>query len=261
MASAIDPSKPADRVPLHKPDLRTNLQAAKSEIEALQSGKAEAAHTHGLADLTDAGALAAKDTVATGDLDEDAVSLVKLAHGSTDRLLGFDGSGAPAEIAAGQGITIASGVLAAALASVFGRTGAVTAQAGDYDGLPLDLQDQLLTRPLLKDFAEQAPTPSVSAGTLTLDLATGNVFDVTLDQDVGSINIVNAPASGRAGTLTLRLRQDATGSHTVDLSAFDFGSAPVPAMPGTATTGRLLITALTFDGGTSWEAMAGFEKG
>jgi Pectate lyase superfamily protein len=33
MASAIDPSKPEDGVPAHKEDLRSNLQAAKAEIE------------------------------------------------------------------------------------------------------------------------------------------------------------------------------------------------------------------------------------
>jgi hypothetical protein len=33
MASAIDPSKPEDGVPASKEDLRSNLQAAKTEIE------------------------------------------------------------------------------------------------------------------------------------------------------------------------------------------------------------------------------------
>ena len=36
MVSAIDASKPADGVPASKTDLRNNLSAAKSEIEALQ---------------------------------------------------------------------------------------------------------------------------------------------------------------------------------------------------------------------------------
>lgn len=36
MASAIDPTKPADGVPAVKSDLRANLKAAKEEIEALQ---------------------------------------------------------------------------------------------------------------------------------------------------------------------------------------------------------------------------------
>jgi len=227
----------------------------------IEAGLATAGHTHGLADITDSGALAAKDTVATADLDDDAVGLAKLAHGTADVLLGFDGSGAPAEITAGQGIAIAGAAIAADVASVFGRTGAVSAQAGDYDGLPLDLQDAPLTRPTLTDYSETSTAPSIASGALTLDLEAGNVFDVVLTEDVSAISLVNPPASGSLGTISVRFRQDATGGRTVDLSAFDFGNAPVPAMPATATTGRLWITALTVDGGTTWEAMAGFEKG
>jgi hypothetical protein len=46
MASAIDPTKPVDGVPAIKADLRQNLEAAKSEIEALQGGKADLEHSH-----------------------------------------------------------------------------------------------------------------------------------------------------------------------------------------------------------------------
>jgi hypothetical protein len=46
MASAIDPTRPVDGGPPAKADLRQNLQIAKSEIEALQSGKADIDHTH-----------------------------------------------------------------------------------------------------------------------------------------------------------------------------------------------------------------------
>ena len=37
MASAIDPTKPVDGVAANKADLRANLLAAKTEIEALQN--------------------------------------------------------------------------------------------------------------------------------------------------------------------------------------------------------------------------------
>ena len=63
MASTIDPTKPLDGAAASKADLRTNLQAAKDEIEALQSGKTDLGHQHGLADITDAGALAGLDAV------------------------------------------------------------------------------------------------------------------------------------------------------------------------------------------------------
>ena len=46
MASAIDPTKPVDGLPAVKADLRQSLQAAKTEIEALQVGKADTEHFH-----------------------------------------------------------------------------------------------------------------------------------------------------------------------------------------------------------------------
>jgi hypothetical protein len=46
MTSAIDPTHPTTGVPVSKAASRANWQAAKDEIEDLQSGKADAAHTH-----------------------------------------------------------------------------------------------------------------------------------------------------------------------------------------------------------------------
>lgn len=54
-----------------------------------------AAHTHSIADLTDDGALAAKSTVATADIDNDAVTYAKMQNVSgADKLLGRSTAGA-----------------------------------------------------------------------------------------------------------------------------------------------------------------------
>lgn len=235
----------------------TSRRATRSQIVA---GLAPAAHTHSVAEITDAGALATKDSVATADLDDGAVTPAKLAQGTPDALLGFDGSGAPAEIVTGQGLDVTGTVINADVVSVFGRTGTVTAQAGDYDGLPLDLQDASLTRPEIRDYSETSSLPAITSGVLDLDLEAGNVFDVVLTEDVTSITVTNAPASGKLGTLTVRFRQDAVGGRSVDLSAFDWGDAGAPAVPATPTTGRLWVAALTLDGGASWEAVKAFGR-
>lgn len=63
MASSIDETKPLDGVPADKADLRGNFSAAKTEIEALQSGKADTEHVHGIGDVS--GLQSALDAKAT----------------------------------------------------------------------------------------------------------------------------------------------------------------------------------------------------
>ena len=67
------------RRPAIKADLRANLQAAKDEIEALQTGKTDFGHQHVLADVTDSGALASKDVVQSDDVAAAAITTAKLA--------------------------------------------------------------------------------------------------------------------------------------------------------------------------------------
>jgi hypothetical protein len=79
MPSQIDPTKPVDGAPAIKADLRANLQSAKAEIEALQTGKTDLGHQHVLADVTDSGALASKDVVQSDDVAAAAITTAKLA--------------------------------------------------------------------------------------------------------------------------------------------------------------------------------------
>lgn len=228
-----------------------------------EAGLAEAGHTHGLAEITDSGTAASHDVPASGDAaagevvkgDDTRLSDARTPSAHTHPLSDVTDSGA---LAAKDTVATADidddAVTPAKLDRAYSEPG------HGHDGEALDLQDALLTRPQLKDYSEARTTPSISAGSLTLDLEAGNVFDVVLTEDVTGITVVNAPAAGSLGTVTVRLRQDGTGGRTVDVSGFDFGDQGAPAMPATATTGRLWITALTLDGGTTWEAMAGFEK-
>ena len=70
-------------------------------------------------------------------------------------------------------------------------------------GIPIDMQDALLDSPEIRDYAETSPTLAISAGTLTIDLESGNVFEVTLTQDVTSLTLVHPPSTGRAGSCSL----------------------------------------------------------
>lgn len=123
----------------------------------------------------------------------------------------------------------------------------------------MDAAGKVFRRAVLEDYAETRTAPAISAGALTLDLANGNVFEVTLDQDVTSITVQNAPASGKAGSFTLIFRQDATGGRTVSWPAsFEWeGAAPTVSSPANAVD---VYTFLTTDGGATWYGFKGRQE-
>ena len=64
----------------------------------------------------DFGSLAGLSQVGTAQVADDAVTLAKVAHGTANRLTGYDAAGAPAEVAAGSGIVISAGTITATAA-------------------------------------------------------------------------------------------------------------------------------------------------
>lgn len=73
------------------------------------------AHTHSLADITNEGALASKNTIATADIDNDAVTYAKIQNVTDARLLGRSAgsSGDAQEITVGSGLSLSAGALTA----------------------------------------------------------------------------------------------------------------------------------------------------
>lgn len=88
---------------------------------------APSAHTHTLSDVTDSGALAALDTVDTAEIDDEAVTLAKMAHIATSRILGrvSASTGDVEALTAAQVKTI----LALAIADVSGLQSALDGKA------------------------------------------------------------------------------------------------------------------------------------
>lgn len=88
-----------------------------------------------------------------------------------------------------------------------------------------------------------------------LDLAVGNVHDVTLTADC-TVTLAD-PAGGRARTMAVLLRQDAAGGHTVTwpASVVWVGGQP-PALQTAADTWDW-VALVTLDGGTTWFAEHG----
>lgn len=75
--------------------------------------------------------------------------------------------------------------------------------------------DLVLSRAKLKDTLLTRTTPSSSSGTLVLDMENGNVFEVTLTENVTTLTLSNFPASGRAGSMIFIAKQDSTGTRVI----------------------------------------------
>lgn len=115
----------------------------------------------------------------------------------------------------------------------------------------LAMADNELQRAELKDYSESVATDSDSGTTHTIDLETGNVHDLTLTANC-TISFANPPASGNAGSFTLILRQDGTGSRTVTWPAsVDWGGGVEPTL-STAASAVDILSFFTVDGGTTW---------
>ena len=115
----------------------------------------------------------------------------------------------------------------------------------------LSMQDNVVSRPELKDYAETRTAPASSAGALTLDLTTGNIFEPTLTESV-TLSITNPPASGKGGSFTLILRQDGTGGWGVTWpTAVKWAGGTAPTLT-TAASAVDVLTFMTTDGGSIW---------
>lgn len=88
-------------------------------------------------------------------------------------------------------------------------------------------------------------------GAVTFDLSAGNYFYGTITGNITSITFTNPPAAG--GFVTLRLTNGSTYTVAGGVGKLWPGGSP-PA--GLATAGVHLVTATTYDGGTTWDLAA-----
>jgi hypothetical protein len=82
-------------------------------------------------------------------------------------------------------------------------------------------------------------SPAITAAAVTLDCSVSNQFYVSLTENI----TVNAPTNPNNGqTISIMLRQDATGSRTVAWNAiFCFAGASTPTMTATALRADLYV--------------------
>jgi len=88
------------------------------------------------------------------------------------------------------------------------QTNAMPKDGGTFTG-EVSMGRQNLNQPKLKDYSETVVTIGSATGTVSLNLANGNVFDVTL-AGATTLTFNNPAPSGQACSFTLKINQGAT---------------------------------------------------
>lgn len=103
---------------------------------------------------------------------------------------------------------------------------------------------------------EDKNTASSSAGAITFDLNTSNIFTVSLTESISSITISNVPASGIVTNFTLILTYTATPVSITWPLTFDWPGGTPPTL--TNSNGkRDIFCFVSEDGGANWYAFNG----
>lgn len=188
----------------------------------------------------------------TGNVTGNADSATVLQTARTINGVSFNGSAnitVTADASTLTNTTLASGVVTSSLTTV-GTLGNLTMSGAGT----ANLQDGTLLRPIIKDYGEAYTTPSISAGTLTLDLTNGNVFRVSRNANITTLTISNPSPNGNACSFTLIFDANGT-SYTITWPAavkWPAGAAPTI----TTTSGRSdVFVFYTNNAGTTWYAM------
>ncbi|MCD6035210.1 MAG: hypothetical protein K0R63_951 [Rickettsiales bacterium] len=123
-------------------------------------------------------------------------------------------------------------------------------------GGALSCADNLVARPEIKDYAETRAANATATGSVTVDIENGNVHELTLTGNITTLTFSNPPATGKAGNLTLILKQDGTGGRTVSWpAAVKWVGASAPVL-STAANAIDIVTLCTTDAGTIYYGTA-----
>jgi len=145
-------------------------------------------------------------------------------------------------------------VLDDANAAAAAVTLAVLALAGGAMSGALVMADNLVTRPVLKDYGETVNAiGATGGGTDDIDLTLGNVVTATVDTGAQTFTFSNPSASGTACSFTLILTNGQSQGAITWPAGVDWDGAA----PTFTVSGRDVVTFLTVDGGTIWYGFLG----
>ena len=142
-------------------------------------------------------------------------------------------------------------------ATVTGAAQAAITSVGTLTGLTMGGElaavDQVVSRPVMKDYSETVNIiGGTGGGTQDIDLRLGNVVTATVDTSTNTFTFSYPSASGTACSFTLILTNG--GSQTVNWpSGVDWAAATAPTL---TTSGVDILTFTTVDAGTIWYGFA-----
>jgi hypothetical protein len=132
------------------------------------------------------------------------------------------------------------------------KTTAVPLSGGTMSGT-LQMADQIVQRPEMKDYAESVNAiGATGGGTQDIDLTLGNVVTATVDTSANTFTFSNPSATGKACSFTLILTNG--GSQTVNWpGSVDWAGGTAPTL---TTSGKDVLAFTTVDAGTIWYGFA-----
>ena len=201
-------------------------------------------HSHIIADVDGLQtALNGKEATITG-----GASTITSSDLTADRALISNGSGK---------VAVSSTVTATELGYVAGVTSAIQTQL-DTKLSSIDLSsytgDVDITGELVVDsYNETYAAITSSSGTATIDCEAGNVFALTLSENVTTFTWSNPPSSGTAYGFSLKVIQDASASgYTITWpTSVDWPNGFAPTLSSGASAVDQFVF-YTHDGGTTW---------
>jgi hypothetical protein len=114
-------------------------------------------------------------------------------------------------------------------------------------------------KPTLVDWEEKYSSPTISGGSLTLDLSQGNVFNVTLNALVSTLTITNPPIANNAGSFVLITNGDGSPYPFVWSTAVTWSGGVAPTI-SSGSGKKDIYGFISLNQGTNWYGFIGVQN-
>jgi len=104
--------------------------------------------------------------------------------------------------------------------------------------------------------AETRSAQSITAGALTVNLALGTLFAVTLSSNMSTLTISNVPAAGSVGQFSLVITANGSSFTWTWPTTFKWAGGSAPTL-STGNNKKDVLSFITDDGGSTWLGFVG----